>query len=153
MRSFHHCLSLRISSPFRHTGNMNHFEVQQGPLHVQAMGTTRAGLIVAALKGFFAAAEVSYPLEGEDVMRPFQIEAESAPQLILAVLRAAAGEASAHQETFADISFSLITDKKATGSFVGRATPAFQKLPAIRGIDGDVVKDADGVWRATVGLG
>lgn len=132
---------------------MQHVEVLQDPLRIQAMGSTRAGLIVAALKGLFEAAGVAYPMEGEESQRTFEINAESAPQLILEVLRQAAAQAAEHGEAYADISFSLITDKKAVGSFVGRAVSGKPSIPAVTSIDGEIMKDDDGVWRATVVLG
>jgi hypothetical protein len=132
---------------------MYHFSVERDPLRIKADGTTRAGLIVAGMQGYFAALGIEPPLEGQDMNRPFELEAANAVELILAVLRAASGTASSNKEMYTDISFSLITDKKATGHFVGRAVPSLPALPPIHGIDGEVLKDADGLWRATIALG
>ncbi len=132
---------------------MHHYTIEQQPLRIQALGTTRAGLILATVNGFFDAAGAIAVLEGEEAKRSFEIQTESAPELILAVIRMAASSAAAHQEVYSDISFSLITDKKAVGSFIGRPAKAPSAFPAIHGIDGEVVKDADGVWRATIALG
>lgn len=132
---------------------MNRFTVERDPLRIKADAATRAGLIVGSLKGYFAAAGAEYPMEGEEVKHEFALDAEGGSQLILAVLRAAAGLASSNTEVYSDISFSLITDKKATGAFIGRPVASLPALPAIRGIDGEVVKDADGLWRAVIALG
>ncbi len=136
----------------RYDEGMTQVEVLQDPLRIQAAGSTRAGLIVAALKGLFQSANVEYPLEGDESTREFQIEAESAPQLILSVLRQAAALATEYGEMYAEVSFSLITDKKATGSFVGRALGSKPTMPAITSIDGEIVKGDDGMWRATIAL-
>ena len=132
---------------------MTNVEILQEPLRIQAMGSTRAGLIVAAMKGLFQAARVEYPLEGEESTRAFEIEAESAPQLILSVLRQVAALAVEHSEMYAEVSFSLITDKKAAGSFVGRPVTPTPAMPSIVSIDGDVLKGEDGMWHAAVALG
>lgn len=131
---------------------MNHFELKQHPRSIQVAGTTRAGLIVASVKGLFAATDAVAPLEGAEVQRAFEIETTNAPELILSLLRNAASMATAHQEAYTDISFSLITDKKAVGLFIGRPAAASVVTPTILGIDGEIIKDGDGVWRATIAL-
>lgn len=132
---------------------MNHFEIQQNPLRIQAAGTTRAGLIVASVKGLFAASDVVYPEQGEEMKQSFEFEVGDANTLILSILRLAASSAHDHGEAYADISFALITDKKAKGELVGRKLPSAPVIPSVHGIDGEIVKDGDGVWRATIGLG
>lgn len=132
---------------------MHQFTIERDPLCINAEGGTRAGLIVAGVKGLFSAANVSLPEAGEEVTRPFELTADTAIHLILAVLRAAAGQATANQEIYSDVSFSLITDKKAVGAFVGRKASAPFTLPAVHGIDGEVKKGDDALWRATIALG
>ncbi len=130
---------------------MYRFTIERSPLRINAEGSTRAGLIVAAVKGLFEAAELVYPEAGEESKRAFEIETTNAPELILAVLRLAAATANTNKEIYNDISFSLITDKKAVGVFVGRPSSEVH-IPAIHGIDGEVVKDGDGLWRAVIAL-
>lgn len=132
---------------------MYHVTVTRNPLRIQADGTTRAGLMLAALQGLFEAGGVTSASEGAEVRRAFEIETGNAPELLLAVLRNAASLAQAHGEAYTEISFSLVTDKKAVGSFVGRALSSTPHLPAVHGIEGDILKDADGLWRATIALG
>jgi hypothetical protein len=132
---------------------MYQYTIERSPLRILAEGGTRAGLIVAGVKGLFDAAGLTYPETGEESRRSFELEAASAVELILAVLRLAATSAQSNQEIYGEISFSLITDKKAVGIFIGRPSVAPVALPSVHGIDGEVVKNDAAMWQATIALG
>ncbi|MEN9558668.1 MAG: hypothetical protein RL141_1037 [Candidatus Parcubacteria bacterium] len=140
---------------------MSHVEILQDPLRLQALAATRAGLLTACMKGLFQAAGLAHPETGDEVKRAFEFKTDDAPSLILSVLRHASQLAIAHCESYQEISFSLITDKQAIGVFIGRpllpasagAAATCPPIPSVLGIDGEIAKGEDGLWRATIALG
>lgn len=132
---------------------MHEVEVVKDPWQVKAAGGTRAGLLIAAMQGLFQAAGLAHPPEGEDVREVFELHADNPQTLILNVLRHASHMAASKCESYDEINFALITDKQAKGEFVGRKINSCPPIPAVLGIDGDITKGDDGMWRATIALG
>lgn len=132
---------------------LHEVEILQDPWRINAAGGTRAGLLIASMKGLFQAANLAHPPEGQDARRSFELHADDAQTLILEVLRHASQLASGNCESYDEISFSLITDKQAKGELIGRAIPTCPPIPSVLGIDGEIVKGDDGLWRATIALG
>lgn len=128
---------------------MKKFDILPDGAGVHAVGSTRAGLFTAALQGAFVSPE---PMAGEDseekIERKFALQADDSGALMVALLEEAIRAASANSETYEDVSFTLVTDKKAEGSFVGRRG----KKPAIRGIEGNptIEKNEEGEWETTI---
>lgn len=116
-------------------------------VRVRALGSTRAGLLVAALKGMFAAAGPRFTEGADRVERPFKIEAPDFASLLVDVLNEAVSLSDANHEAYEDISFSLITDKKAEGVFVDRPVTGFDtRIKAATHIGLDVKKNNEGNW-------
>lgn len=132
---------------------MNEIQITQNPWQIKAAGGTRAGLLIAAMQGLFQAAGLTHPPEGEDVRETFELQANDPQTLILQVLRHASQMAASKCESYDEINFALITDKQAKGEFVGRKIFSCPPIPAVLGIDGDIIKGDDGLWRATIALG
>lgn len=127
---------------------MKRFELLPEGKGVFAAGSTRAGLYTAALQGWFAAPE---QLAGDDdspkVERLFKLEAGDAVALMKAILSEADRAAKEHGETYEDVSFTLVTDKKAEGAFVGHKGPAPKcSLKDMSPIE----KNEDGEWVTTI---
>ena len=95
-------------------------------VRVRAIGSTRAGLLVAALKGMFAAAGPRFAESGDRVERPFKLEAPDFSSLLVDLLNEAVSLSDEDHEAYEDISFTLITDKKAEGVFVDRPVTGFE---------------------------
>ncbi|HWQ99933.1 MAG TPA: archease [Candidatus Methylomirabilis sp.] len=118
---------------------------------IRALGTTRAGLFIAALKGMCAATTPRFTEGTERVERPFKIEAPDSEALLVAVLNEALSLSNANREAYEDVSFSLITDKKAEGAFVGRPVNGFEmQIKAALHPGLEVKKNDEGSWEAVV---
>ena len=131
---------------------MKEFEVLSGGNAIRVRATTRAGLVTAALQGLMAAASPRTSEIDEKKERPFSVTADDFGQLLADLLTAAARASDANKEAYEDIRFTLITDKKAEGAFVGRPTKGF-KTP-LKGAKAppDVAKNEEGEWETTVTL-
>jgi SHS2 domain-containing protein len=107
---------------------MNRYELltENGATHIRALGSTRAGLFIAAVKGLCAAEKPKYVENAERAERPFSVEAPDSTALLAAVLNEALRLSNEHLEAYEDVSFTLITDKKAEGKFVDRAVTGFE---------------------------
>src|SRR5687768_10373988 len=95
-----------------------------GTLRVRA--TTRAGLLTAALQGLMAASEPRTSEVDEKTERPFAFSAADFGTLLADFLSSASKAAVEHKEAYEDVRFTLITDKKAEGAFVGRPAEIFK---------------------------
>lgn len=125
---------------------MHRFEVIKGePTKVRLEAGTRAGLSIAALQGMFAASEAESVVGAEMVERAFSVEATEFPALLAAFLSSAADTANQHGEVYEDVHFDLMTDKKATGSFSGRAMQKSVRIPNVQ-IDQIEIKKTDAGW-------
>ncbi len=135
---------------------MKGFEIlrENGDVAVRAHAGTRAGLVIAALQGMFAVAEPQLTASEEKSERPFSVEADDFPKLLVETLERARAVAAERGEAYDDIRFTLITDKKAEGMFVGRAASgsiSTIKTVALRTIP--VEKNEEGEWEATIAVG
>jgi len=125
----------------------------EAEIRIKASGGTRAGLLVAALRGMFAAAGGRLPDEeaAEESVRPFSVEAADFSSLLVDFLNEAAAASGTHRETYQDVHFELITDKKARGSFVGRLVTGFDRqIKAVAQGGLRVEKNAEGQWEAEI---
>lgn len=115
------------------------------------MGSTRAGLLVAGLRGMFAAAEAETEIGAPQIERPFSIKAEDFTALMVEWLNQAIAASDEHNEAFDDVRFDLVTDKQAEGAFLGRKikkTKTRVSAALKRGLD--AVKNEAGAWEATI---
>src|SRR3989344_3563848 len=95
---------------------MRKFEIlpHTADVAVKVTASTKAGLAIAALQGMFAASKPRIKDEdAADVKHPFSLEAADFPSLLVDLLNEAVAGASDGPKMFRDISFTLITDKKA----------------------------------------
>lgn len=134
---------------------MHRFEIlpHTADVRVRALGSTRAGLLVAALKGMFSVAGPKAVEGSDEIRRSFTLEATDSNALLILLLSTALTQSRAQNETYHDVTFTLITDKKAEGEFVGRPVASFEKL--VTGVIGrgiDMKKNNDGNWEVTVTL-
>lgn len=131
---------------------MKHHEmVGEDKLLVRA--STRAGLISAAVQGMMTACGArSSELDEEKTERPFSLEAEDFGALLAALLAEAATQAKANNECYEDITFTLITDKKAVGALVGKKAVAMETpRNGVKAPD-EVLKNEAGEWEVTLKL-
>jgi SHS2 domain-containing protein len=121
-------------------------------LRVHAEGSTRPALFIAALEGMFAAT-VPEPVseEPERVERPFKLEAKDVRPLLADFLNEALATSEANHETYDDVSFALVTDTKAVGSFLGRKIAGSKtQITSASVQELAPVKNAEGNWEAIV---
>jgi hypothetical protein len=106
---------------------MNKFELSEkgGAARIRAIGSTRAGVFIAAVKGLCAAEKPRFVENSERVERLFKVEASDAVGLLAAVLNEARRLSRESLQAYEDVAFTLITDKKAEGKFVDRAVTGF----------------------------
>lgn len=88
----------------------------------------------------------------EKTERPFSLSAADFGTLLADFLAAAAEAAVEHKEAYEDVRFTLITDKKAEGAFVGRPAEGFKRPPTPAKGKPDVAKNESGEWETTVAL-
>jgi hypothetical protein len=131
---------------------MKEFEVLSGGSAIRVRATTRAGLVTAALQGLMAAASPRTSEIDEKKERPFSVSAGDFGALLADLLTAAATAAIGNNEAYDDIRFTLITDKKAEGAFVGRPATGFKTAPAGAKVPPEVAKNEAGEWETTVAL-
>lgn len=137
-----------------HDGMKRHDIIGKGSdLRVHAAASTRAGLLAACLQGLFEAAAATVVEGSETLERPFTKEAGDFGMLLGAVLDEALADAAAEHETYTDVKFTLITDKKAVGSFVGKKVSVFAALPKQVAPGAVVEKNGDGEWETTISFG
>jgi hypothetical protein len=133
--------------------HMKEFEVLDGGKSVLVRATTRAGLVTASLQGLM---DVSRPRTQEiDVQaeRPFSISAADFGTLLSDLLSAATDSSGKFKEAYEDIHFTLITDKKAEGTFVGRPASGFGSPPKKPRGTLVVAKNEAGEWETKIPLG
>lgn len=120
-------------------------------MRIRALGSTRAGLLAAVLKGMFAAAMPRAVENGKACERPFHMKADDFSALLIDVLNEAIFLSDTNHEYYDDIRFDLITDKEAKGSFVGKSAGSFEtQIKAATHHDLEVKKNNQGQWEATV---
>ena len=133
---------------------MKHFEVTPDGDNskVSVTAQTRAGLVVAGVLGVLSAAGALAPdvVEAKEVQRPFSIKADDFVAIYGDLMAKAAEQAGMMNEKYDDVHFTLITDKKAEGTLVGRAGATFTRKPSGIGRKGlKVEKDESGQWQTS----
>jgi len=131
------------------TTDMKRYELLPGGTGVHATASTRAGLYTAALQGLFATSESLADSDAsEKIERPFKLEAADPGELMVALLGEAIKQAASHGDTYDNVSFTLVTDKKAEGAYIGQRG----KSPAVRGIGKNIVieKNDLGEWDTVI---
>lgn len=139
--------------PGCYTPTMQRFEIlpHTADVRIKATGSTRAGLMTAALKGMFAAAGPRMKEGAETLERPFTLSATDFPSLLVDVLNEAVSLSDTHREAYEDIRFTLATDKKTEGVFVGRPVEGFEtQIKAATHHDLDIVKNPEGQWETVI---
>lgn len=121
-----------------------------GSIRVRA--TTRAGLVTAALQGLMADAGPRTSEMDVKSERSFALSAGDFGALLKDFLSAAAKAAAANKEAYEDVRFTLITDKKAEGAFVGRPAESFRTPPREVKAKPEVAKNEKNEWETTVTL-
>lgn len=129
------------------------FEIlpQTADIRIKAMGATRAGLLIAAVKGMSAATGPRLVEKSKLVERKFDVSSPDFPSLLVDVLNEAATLSDTNKETYEDVKFSLITDKQAQGFFIGRPVSGFAtRIKAATHQELDVKKNELDQWEATI---
>lgn len=122
-------------------------------IRIHTVAGSRAGLIVAALQGVFAAAQpAEIVMPADDVEHQFKLTAADFPALFVAVIDEAVKAANAKNQRYMDIKFTLITDTRAEGAFAGH--PALGYGKPLRGITPkmEIKKNDRGEWETTLML-
>ncbi len=131
---------------------MKEFEVIGKGDSLLVRATTRAGLVTAAVQGLMAAAGPRTSEMDEKTERVFSVSADDFGRLLADLLASATEASKKHKEAYEDIHFTLITDKKAEGTFVGRPAKSFHDpLRKPKGMI-DVAKNEVGEWETTISL-
>ncbi|MFZ2803776.1 MAG: hypothetical protein WA001_00990 [Patescibacteria group bacterium] len=133
---------------------MNNFEIipSDKGVTIKATGSTRAGLMVAAVKGATAAMDaVATDESSKEIERAFSLSTAAFAGLVTAVVSAVLASSAEHHEAYHDVKFSLITDKQANGAFIGRAANVKEPLKlADQAIEPK--KNGEGMWEAEIVL-
>ncbi|MBU1033140.1 archease [Patescibacteria group bacterium] len=132
---------------------MKKFEIilHEAEVKIKATALTRAGLLNIALEGMYAAAQPQFVEGAEGVERWFSVEAEEFDLLLIDFLCEALNLSGTNGEAYESVSFSLITDKKAEGTFTGRAVIGFKtQIKTASHKDLEVKKNAQDLWEAVV---
>ncbi|HTK05186.1 MAG TPA: hypothetical protein VL500_06370 [Candidatus Eisenbacteria bacterium] len=130
---------------------MKEFELLDGGT-IRVRATTRAGLVTASLQGLMAAAQPRTSEVDEKTERPFSFAAADFGTLLADFLTSASKSAVEHKEAYEDVRFTLITDKKAEGAYVGRPAESFKSAPKQVKAGSEVAKNEAGEWETTVTL-
>lgn len=132
---------------------MQRFEINDTPAgkRITAMGSTRAGLAIAALQGLFNAQhpdEVASEEAAQDRERTFAFKGENFGEILQQMLSGALVEAKKNGETYNHFRFDLITDREVKGAWVGRVAALATPVSGVTVADGSVKKREDGAWGA-----
>ncbi|HTM67785.1 MAG TPA: hypothetical protein VL426_00660 [Candidatus Binatia bacterium] len=130
---------------------MKEFQVVDGG-SIRVRATTRAGLVTAALQGLMADAGPRTSELDVKSERSFALSAADFGTLLKDFLAAAAKSAAANKEAYEDVRFTLITDKKAEGAFVGRPAEGFRTPPREAKSRPEVARNEHNEWETTVTL-
>ena len=132
---------------------MHRYEIlpHTADVRVRALGSTRAGLLIAALKGMFSAAVPRYVGEPTETRRPFKLESGDFNALLVDFLNEAVSLSDMNHEAYEDVAFTLITDTKAEGEFVGKPVTGFEtQIKAATHTGQGATKKDEVVWEATL---
>jgi hypothetical protein len=128
---------------------MNHFDIVPygSGVSIKVSGSTRAGMLVAAVKGIAAATE-SAPTDAgsSESDRTFSLKAKDFGELTAILIQEMLSDVTKHGEAYSDVKFTLITDKAADGAFIarpGKMSGAFS-LSTEQAIE--PAKNGEGMW-------
>ena len=123
-------------------------DTKKPALNVRA--TTRVGLVTAALQGMFTFV-IPQKVSEEKIERAFSVEATDSANLLANILDFALASATKNNEVYDNVRFTLITDKKAEGNFIGKSAESFTtKIKALTRQDLKVEKNLIGEWETTL---
>lgn len=132
---------------------MHSFDVVSDPAEprVNARGTTRAGLLVAAIKGMRAVAHPTFFEKEGERERTFSIKADDFTGLLNELMKISIALSKEKQEAYTDVRFDLITDKEAKGALIGKPVVKADVTINTASSDGSTIgKNAEGIWEATI---
>ncbi len=132
---------------------MNSFDVVSNAAEpqVNARGTTRAGLLVASIKGMHAVIHPTFFENEGERERTFSIKADDFIGLFNELMKIAIALSKEKQEVYTDVRFDLITDKEAKGALIGKPFVKTDITLKAASANGDSIeKNAEGMWEATV---
>ncbi len=132
---------------------MQRFEINETPagLRLTAIGSTRAGLAIAALMGLFSIqhpAEVTSQEAAQEQERVFELSGENFSELLGKLLSGALVESVKNGESYNHLRFDLITDRTVKGAYVGRVAELATPIKGVSVAEGSVTKREDGNWGA-----
>lgn len=134
---------------------MHQYEIlsHTADVRVRAVGSSRAALLEAALRGMFAAAGPR-PVEPEPeqpVERPFDVTSADFTALLVDLLNEALYHSDTHHEAYNALRLTLITETRATGAFSGQPVAGFEtQIKAATHGGLEVKKNAEGMWEAVI---
>lgn len=130
---------------------MKRYEVFQDKddVGMRVYAPTKAGLAVTAVRGLFAAAGIVLDANADEVQREFSVQETDIAMLLKILLNEAWLQSKRNGESYGDVKFTLFTDKKATGAFVGGKARAPVVMPTVASVS-EVVKNDEGEWETTV---
>ena len=123
---------------------------------IRALGKTRAGLFTAATHALFELMGPNkHPDNDTENEHPFRLEADTSEDLLSQLLREGIRVSDEHRETCQELKLDLITDKQASGHFVGCAVTHFdQPIPASERHAVSISKNEEtGNWEAVIRIG
>jgi hypothetical protein len=129
---------------------MHRYELIPDEGNIRIFGSTRAGLLTAAVQGVCAAAEPKPVEDAKDVERSFSVETPDFVTLLDALIAKTISSSQEYTETYREIRFTLVTDKKAEGAFVGRSVSGFGAPISSAKSTQAVAKNKEGEWETTV---
>ncbi|MBU0540316.1 archease [Patescibacteria group bacterium] len=122
-------------------------------LRIRALGSTRAGLLIAVVKGMSAAIHPTFADNAEERERPFSIGAPDFNGLLDELMKTALGFSEKNGEVYTDVRFDLVTDKEARGVLIGKSALKMEapvKKASVQEVS--MEKNPEGMWEATVVL-
>ncbi len=121
---------------------------------VKATGSTRAGLLTAAVEGMCAASKPRWEDDAKEATRSFSITTADFPSLLMQLLKETIDAAEINREAYSTVRFTLITDTKAEGAFVGKRVTGFEtKISEFPSQTLTIEKNKEGNWETTIELG
>ena len=119
------------------------------PLTIKVSGGSRAGLLSALAQGLFAAVFPEPDLSAPTAERAFELQADDFNALTTELFDAALASATTHKEAYEGLRFTLLTETKATGMFLGR--PSSREPKAHKAVPGfRVERNPEGLWEAEI---
>ena len=127
--------------------------MQHPEVLIHVSGKTRAGFLISALQGLFSGIESIKQDHAEEVIHSFSLTADTYESLLHDLLQKSLEIAYTNQQVIEDIKFTLVTDKKAEGSFIARAAVSLPIKISRINCDGlEIKKNETGEWDGTLGF-